>query len=132
MNGYLEARPNSRTVSITATSTEFLELAAALTAGNNVKFQLQKNPSPYYPMVLDHMVFEVKPSSDLLTVDVRDNDIAIVGGSIALRKLSQSLINVFTPPVNAGTHFHLDYFENNQLLEPTDIHLIFEVGAGGG
>jgi hypothetical protein len=129
MNIYMQIRASSRTIAVKGSSSEFLELAGLLMERKEVKVDSKKTPNEYYPVALDRIRFEIQENANLLSTELVGNDLLIFGGPEAMRKLAQGFINFFTSPVKAGTHFHLDYFEDNQILEQTDIHLIFETDA---
>jgi hypothetical protein len=83
----------------------------------------------FYPELLSGLVFELEDVGDeeaLLTVALSGGYATFKGASEGYQKLGQSLLNVFSEQAAQNTHMHLDYFEGNNLLAPTNCHLIFE------
>lgn len=67
----------------------------------------------------------IKSSNDRLTIEVNENNLYLSGSKLAFNKLGDSLINFFDSASEEGEHFHLDYCEENQMLNKTNCHLIF-------
>lgn len=63
-------------------------------------------------------------SGDLIRVSLRDGFVCFEGGAVGLGNLGESCLNFFADPIEPNEHFHLDYFEGDQLLAPTSVHLI--------
>jgi hypothetical protein len=62
---------------------------------------------------------------DLLTVKMIERHLIFSGTLKAFNKIGQSLNNFFEGDVEEGSHFHLDYYEENTILAQTNCHLIF-------
>lgn len=84
----------------------------------------QKNE--YYPANIKALVVEPSQSGgDRLTVMIDERSFSLVGTTVALNKLGDSLINFFDVDTSIGEHFQLDYYEGNEVLNETKCHLIF-------
>jgi hypothetical protein len=46
------------------------------------------------------------------------------GTKLAFSKLGESILNHFDETSATGDHLHLDYFEGNDLIAPTNCHVI--------
>ena len=61
----------------------------------------------------------------LLTVTLHDQTLNIAGNYVAINKLADSLIDFFDEDSEIQDHFHLDFYEGNNILNETDCTLIF-------
>lgn len=87
----------------------------------------------FYPVTIERVKFEVdEDGNGLLSLGVNESLLVIQGTADALARLGQSLLNCFREGVEPGAHFHLDYFEGNQLLDETGAELIFVSTEQGG
>jgi hypothetical protein len=91
-----------------------------------VTLPLEARVSKSYPVCLARLTIEPSGDERRLEVAVVADTLRIGGGAKALAALAQSLLNVFEDEVEDGSHFHLDYYEGNELLEPTPCTLIFQ------
>lgn len=81
---------------------------------------------PYYPHTLRGLSFSLRNSgNDLLDVVLDNETLKFTGNKLALDKLGNSLINFFNEDTKVKDHFHLDYYEGNMILNPTNYSLIF-------
>jgi len=64
--------------------------------------------------------------NDRITVTLDEDVIKFSGKSDALNILGDSLINYFEEGTTIGDHFHLDYYEGNDVLNETKCSLIFQ------
>ena len=81
--------------------------------------------SPVYPIVLKGMSFETNETATLLDVIMEDDCLKFFGGRTALQNLAHGLINYFADQPCVNDHFHLDFFEGNSILNPTNYSLVF-------
>jgi hypothetical protein len=82
--------------------------------------------SQFYSHCLGYLVLNLmNEGNDLLTIKVINNNLIFSGTLKAFKNLGQSLINFFEENPKEGKHFHLDYYEGNQVLAQTNCHLIF-------
>lgn len=80
----------------------------------------------YYPVSIRKLNMRVLDAGNhCLTVTVKEEEIDLQGTAQAFGKLGESLVNVFGGFASVGEHFHLDYYEGNQILNETRCHLIF-------
>ncbi|WP_419903989.1 Imm32 family immunity protein [Kiloniella sp.] len=63
--------------------------------------------------------------NDRLTVGIDQNSLRFSGTKKAFDILGDSLVNFFDDQTVVGEHFHLDYYEGNEVLNDTTCHLIF-------
>ncbi|MFZ3194386.1 MAG: hypothetical protein WA154_14430 [Moraxellaceae bacterium] len=82
--------------------------------------------SKFYRFSINLIKIEIaKNSNDRLAIEVNENNLHLSGSKLAFNKLADSLINFFDSTSEEGEHFHLDYYEENQILNKTNCHLIF-------
>ena len=80
----------------------------------------------YFPHTLRGLSFSLRnPGNGLLDVVLDNDTLKFIGNKVALDKLGNSLINFFDEDTKAKDHFHLDYYEGNMMLNPTNYSLIF-------
>ena len=80
----------------------------------------------FYPVCINKIsVQPVQTGNDKLAVSIDKISLNISGTKEAFQKLSQSLINFFDNDTEIGEHFHLDYYEGNEILNKTNCNLIF-------
>lgn len=119
-----ESRPE---VAVSGTGGELSCLGALLkTIETAVTLPLEARASKYYPVCLGQLTIEPSGDERRLEVAVVADTLRIGGGAKALAALAQSLLNYFEGEVEDGSHFHLDYYAGNELLEPTPCTLIFQ------
>jgi hypothetical protein len=122
--------PNGETIEIGGKSAELLGLGRALMKAEKITILGDRTPSNFYPIVLDELAFEPLPQEDaLLTITVDRQRVLLSGGVGVAKRLGQSLENVFSGSVLEGRHLHLDYFEGNGFLAPTNFSLIVQLEA---
>lgn len=93
---------------------------------NSISTSLSTSKDKFYPISIPTLVIELEYSgNEHLTVIVDKNQFILKGTNFAFNKLGDSLINYFYFGANVGEHFHLDYYEGNQILNYTNCHLIF-------
>ena len=118
-----ESRPE---VAISGTWGELSCLGAFLAKVETaVTLTLKPRVSKFYPFCLGRLTIEPSGGAGRLEIAVVTDTLRIRGGAKALSALAQSLLNFFEGGVEAGSHFHLDYYDGNELLEPTQCALIF-------
>ncbi len=116
-------------INVLATTQEFCEIGhALLSLEERLLIEGNKERDPFYSDVLHGIAFEPWTqggSNKLLSIEIVENIVCFVGPMVCFEKLGQSLLNFFSENISPGQHFHLDYYEGNQLLEPTKYELIF-------
>lgn len=118
-----ENRPE---ITVSGTSVEMSSLGALLTTINApVTLALEPGVSQAYPVCLGRLVIEPDVGERRLAVAVTAGTLRIGGGAKALAALAQSLLNFFEGEIESGSHFHLEYYEGNEMLEPTSCTLVF-------
>ena len=118
-----ESRPE---VMVSGTGNELSRLDVLLTRiETGMTLALEPRVSKFYPVYLGRLAIEPSGDERRLELAVVADALRIGGGAKALAALAQSLLNFFEGEVEAGKHFHLDYFEGSELLEPTPCTLIF-------
>jgi hypothetical protein len=117
------------TVAIIGRQAELLELAKSLCDYMSISIAGDTTPDQFYKRVLANLVFvpltEKQPDA-LITISLEGNRLRLSCGVNAALRLGQSLQNFFGGSVQNGQHFHLDYFEGDLLLAPTENGLIFQ------
>jgi hypothetical protein len=127
MKIYYDDNPNGPTIEIAGVPTELLELGRAFLRKDAIVLAGDKAPSRFYPVVMDELVFSpLLEREQLLRIAIEGQRLLLSAGAGAAESLGRSLENVFSGDVSEGQHIHLDYFEDNGLLAPTDFHLIFQ------
>ena len=90
------------------------------------KYDLSLHNNEYYPASIKTLILEPsKSGNDRITVFIEEGYLRIVGSSVALNKLGDSLLNFFDDNTSVGEHFQLDYYEGNKVLNETKCLLIF-------
>lgn len=115
-------------VQISGSGSALVMLATAFEGTKrNVSLQLSHRPNKYYPISLEELIVACDDSrpDGLVQVDLAGSGISFTGEKSALRKISDSLRNVFSARSGVGEHFQLDYYPGNQTLAETSITLIF-------
>jgi hypothetical protein len=119
--------PEEPTIQISGNPSDLLDLGHAFLKADRIVIIGSKTQSTFYPIVLRELRFEPLPETDaLLRISIDQERLLLSGGTDVAKRLGQSLINVFSGPVSDGHHFHLDYYEDNGFLDPTNIGLIFQ------
>ncbi|WP_298940354.1 hypothetical protein [uncultured Psychromonas sp.] len=91
-----------------------------------VKYDIAVQNNEYYPANIKALVVESSESGgDRLTVTINESCFSLIGTTVALNKLGDSLLNFFDVETSIGEHFQLDYYESNEILNETKCHLIF-------
>jgi hypothetical protein len=120
-------------IAIIGSSDELLALGSRLSAEVSFSIQTDLSPSEFYPVVLTalayHRVSEIR--GELIKVVLDGTILQFSSGPMAALKLADSLKNFFTGHTSRHSHFHLDPFENNGVLAPTNCSLIFQLGGIG-
>lgn len=77
-------------------------------------------------MALRSLAIQVRgDEDDRVLVSLDDTQLSFSGTKLALNKIGDSLLNFFDENSVQDDHFHLDYYEENQILRKTNCHLIF-------
>ncbi len=80
----------------------------------------------FYPVSIDNLFINPKKSgNDRLSIKFDEENLQLEGTLIAINKIGDSLINFFDDESKIGDHFHLDYYEGNQVLNETNCRLVF-------
>jgi len=115
-------------VEVSGKATEFLALGYELLRGkSDVNLESKGVLDQFYPVGLKALKCTVETASEnpgQLRLKVNNLSLLIVGDAKALRNLGQSLINTFTG-ATADEHMHLEYYEGNQLVAPSECSVIF-------
>jgi hypothetical protein len=91
-----------------------------------VKYDIPVQNNEYYPANIKALIVEPSESGGgRLNVTIDESGFSLVGTTVALNKLGDSLINFFDVDTSIGEHFQLDYYEGNEVLNKTKCHLIF-------
>ncbi len=91
-----------------------------------VTVPLGEYSNTFYPVSVRALHIEPQTQSGgRLTVSVDQIAMVLKGDAEAFDKLGQSLENCFDRHSRPGHHFHLDYYEGNDLLNQTNCSLIF-------
>lgn len=113
-------------IGLTLTEMKFIGTQLA-TLGDTLMISGNGVADRFYPEILRGLIFELTTIPDLqslVAISLEDRMVCCRGGSEALGKLGNSLLNYFSEPVAEGDHLHIDYHEGSQLLAPTKCHLI--------
>lgn len=91
-----------------------------------VTLALEEYSNAFYPVSVRALHIEPQgQSGGRLTVSVDESGMVLKGDAEAFDKLGQSLENCFDRHSRPGHHFHLDYYEGNDLLNQANCSLIF-------
>ncbi|WP_420810083.1 Imm32 family immunity protein [Hwanghaeella grinnelliae] len=91
------------------------------------EFELPASGNEFYPHSLTSIVIVLRSEgTDRVKVSANAESLFFEGTNHALRIIGDSLLNYFDHNSSSQDHFHLDYYEGDQVLEPTNCHLIFE------
>lgn len=74
---------------------------------------------------INHFENIISSDDGRVSTQIKDNKFIIIGNSIALSILGDSLNNFFDKESKKYDHFHIDYYDGNDVLNPTNISLIF-------
>lgn len=91
------------------------------------EIQAEQKKSDIYTGNLNLLILQRDESErfkDLIEISVCNKNLVIKGNQVAFNNLGDSLINVFTEDTFDGYHIHLDYFEGNSLVAPTNCNLV--------
>ncbi|GJL64144.1 MAG: hypothetical protein NPIRA04_27980 [Nitrospirales bacterium] len=117
-------------IDISGTVREFREMSQALlTLKDRLIIEGEQEQDLFYKNVLNGIEFDLRvqktSQKQLITIEIVRNVVCFFGPIECFEKLGQSLLNFFNEDMLPGQHFHLDYYEGNELLEPTKHELIF-------
>ena len=118
-------------IQIAALPKEFLSLGKHLLEFQENELIIFSKGGAYknYQLEIKQMVFNLKEKSDgLIQISLnRSNTLKLVikSDKEGFIKLGDSLLNYFSGDVAKNDHFHIDYYEGNHLLSPTNISIIF-------
>lgn len=101
-----------------------------LNIDKNLKIYTKKEKLGSYPEALEDILIRFLEEDnwqqlDLLKIFIEDKNLVIEGRKSAVDILGVSLTNFFNEDAKKYDHFHLDYWEGNGLLAPTNCSLIF-------
>jgi hypothetical protein len=126
-----DGKKSNSEIEISGRAIEFLGIGNALLDGQTfLSIAGETEPDKFYPNVLSNLRFEVETSSlptNPISIAITQSELALTGGSQIMKKLGQSFVNFFSGVISHGQHFHLDHLGGgpDELLKPTDFHLIF-------
>lgn len=83
----------------------------------------------FYPEALKGITCELVDDADFestVSLSIEEGMFFCRSGRVGLGKLGQSLLNYFAESVGEGDHLHIDYYEGNQLIAPTQCSLIIQ------
>ena len=89
-------------------------------------FKLQTCSNKFY-----HKKFEFlqliyhDDKTNRISIKIEGNRLILKGNSIAFNILGDSLNNFFDDESQKNDHFHIDYYDGNDVLNPTNISLVF-------
>jgi len=87
---------------------------------------LQTCSDKFYPRNFESLqIIYQEDQTNRVSVQIKGNKFIIKGNGIALRILGDSLNNIFDKESKKYDHFHIDYYDGNEVLNPTNISLIF-------
>lgn len=87
---------------------------------------LQTRLDKFYPKKFESLqIIYQEDQTNRVSIQIKDSKFIIKGNSIALSILGDSLNNFFDKESKNFDHFHIDYYNENDVLNPTNISLIF-------
>ena len=127
MKIYFDDRGEQSTVAIEGNVPALLDLARSLRNEHEFAIVCERGQGAPYSRLLDKLIFKrTSKGKGNITVAVEDDQLVLSGDVQAAEKLALSLENVFVAGCDKGTHFHLDYLDENSLLAPTKLGVIFQ------
>ena len=91
-------------------------------------FNLITNKSKFYPITISiFRITYIENSNGLLTFKLGENYFEIVGNKKALAKFGRTLLNL--SEIKYNHHFHIDYYEDNGILNETNISLTINLSV---
>ncbi len=80
-------------------------------------------PNKFYPNPIETFICQyIDFSNGLINLSLEKKALAVEGDKLALSNFSETLVNLAKS--QSGTHFHIEYFEGNQILSKTTISLV--------
>lgn len=111
-------------IGIWGTRAEFANLTKPFTGLSRRVFLLKLLPEPYYPVPMQQVVVEpVVHSNGVVTVQIDGSEFTLSGDAQAFLKLTAFLESLSN--LSIGEHWHLDWFDNEDLLAPATANMSF-------
>ena len=103
------------------------ELGLVMRTGNkNLSIDGSGRNNRFYSHTLRGLIFDlIEDETDGFDVSLENENLRFVGNKQAFENLGQGLINYFEDNPANQDHLHLDYFEGNRLLKPTNFSIVF-------
>ena len=127
MNVLFNGNDDAPEFEISATGPDLADLGQRLqNIKNDIFIRGSDKTCSIYSCTLKGLIFELKEDVvDEVDVKLEHNALKFVGNEQALKDLGQSLLIYFEDDPNDQDHFHLDYFEGNMILKPTNFSIVF-------
>jgi len=91
--------------------------------GPEIIFSLKEEKNNFYPESVTTLILRFTENSNGLTNLTLENKTFIISGDkLALTNLSETIYNLSNSEI--GTHFHIDYYEDNGIVSETNIALV--------
>ena len=89
-------------------------------------FKLQTCSNKFYPKKFEFLqLIYHDDKTNRISIKIEGNRLILKGNSIAFNILGDSLNNFFDDESQKNDHFHIDYYDGNDVLNPTNISLVF-------
>ncbi len=96
------------------------------TTEDSSRLELPTCNDEHYPVPLRSIVYSVREAKeDWAYVSINKEQLYLTGTKHTFNKIGDSLFNFFDEDAEVGDHFHLDYYEGNDVLAKTNCYLIF-------
>ena len=124
--------PSSIEISITGNKEAYIQISDEIKQlTSSTIFLFTEKESEFYKNKIDTLNCIIKESTNgLLDLSLEKNSLNISGDKVAFIKLSEILLSFSefeNTSYDINSHFHLDYFEGNEILSETSISLILEL-----
>jgi hypothetical protein len=101
-----------------------------LKISKNFNLHAEQKQSDFYSENLEGFSVRLSESEniekhDLLKIYIDNKTLVLEGSKLVFHELGMSLLNYFYENSCINEHFHLDYFEENHLIAPTNCSIIF-------
>ena len=127
MNVVYSGNEHTPEFEISGTATELVKLGFVLLDVTDVHFVKGSDYTcDVYPVTLDGLLFEIiNDDAEVVDVKLENSMLCFAGSKIAIKKLGQGLINIFSENPSDGRHIHYDYVgEGVSLLRKTNFSII--------
>ncbi|OSI06697.1 Uncharacterised protein [Neisseria animaloris] len=124
---FINGNPENSQIEISGTVVSFNVLGDILNKITTMtSFKLQTFSNKFYPKKFEFLqLIYQDDETNRISIETEDDKLIIKGNSVAFNMLGDSLSNFFDEESKKDDHFHIDYYDGNDMLNPTNISLVF-------